>query len=80
MNTSTCVKCGKDTNARYRNCDRCNPKKLLIACKCRGCQCEGGYTIDGDWIPKGFGWNVDGNLIPIPRNRNYPKVIIPSTT
>lgn len=72
---SKCVKCHKDTDSRYKNCPKCNPNRLLITCKCKGCQCEGGHTIDGDWIPRGYGYNVQGDLVPIGRN-----ILIPSTT
>ena len=58
-----CAKCGKNPHDRFLNCPKCNPNNSLIACKCQGCQCEGSFAPDGDFMPKGYGYNFDGDIV-----------------
>ena len=49
----------------FLRCPKCNPYDLLIACKCSGCQCEGSFAPDGDFMPEGYGYNVVGDIVPV---------------
>lgn len=59
-----CVKCGKDPHDRFLRCSECNPHDTHVTCKCRGCQCHGYFTPDGDFIPIGYEYNIVGDLVP----------------